>query len=478
MPRGYFSAPLSENISETPEGFLICKDTVLGRTGFQTYQIRELPKEAADRLGIDVSNPSANIELYRSADEVFAPDALASLNGKPVTDGHPNSDDGFVNPDNFNEFARGHVQNPRRGDEPLDDGEWPIIGDVLITAEPLLSKVKNRTARELSLGYDYALERAGDRVEQRDFQYNHLAVVPKGRAGPEARIQDSAPTESPPAAPAPQGEKATTSTTTKEKRPVKNPFHALLGRGLRAMAADAETDPEELAQAAMEIGKHQEPPAQSGDKHADDRKRARDAFDRLMDGKATDADMNEVKKWIGEEEKEPEHKEADGALDTSELEAAMGARDTSEESCPSCHKPMADCMCTDAADEEEDGGEGPGEETEPDGEEEVVGEDRRVRAADTVSGAKAVLKALRPVVARSQDKAVQSAFNSALAAVTRGSRVSAGGYDSFARTARTADGKARRAETAGRARARAADAANDPVKKLQAAYDAARQGGK
>lgn len=473
MPRGYFSAPLSENISETPEGFLICKDTVLGRTGFQTYQIRELPKEAADRLGIDVSNPSANIELYRSADEVFAPDALASLNGKPVTDGHPNSDDGFVNPDNFNEFARGHVQNPRRGDEPLDDGEWPIIGDVLITAEPLLSKVKNRLARELSLGYDYALERAGDRVEQRDFQYNHLAVVPKGRAGPEARIQDSAPTESPPAAPAPQGEKATTSTTTKEKRPVKNPFHALLGRGLRAMAADAETDPEELAQAAMEIGKHQEPPAQSGDKHADDRKRARDAFDRLMDGKATDADMEEVKKWIGEEEEEPEHQEADGALDTSELEAAMGARDESEESCPSCHKPMADCMCADAADELEE------EVAEPSGEEEeeevpVGGTDRRARAADTVSGAKAVLKALRPVVARSRDKAVQSAFNSALAAVTRGSRVSAGGYDSFGRVARARD----KAPKAPPMRARAADAANDPIKKLQAAYDAARQGGK
>lgn len=469
MSKGYFTTPLSEHLEETPEGFLIARDCVLGRTGWQTYKVSELPREAADALGVDMSNPNASIELYRPAEEVFAPQALASLNGKPVTDDHPNSEDGFVHPDNFTEFARGHVQNPHRGSAPLEDGEWPIVGDVHITAEPLLSKVRNKLKRELSLGYDYALRRVGDRIEQHDFVYNHQAVVGNARAGHEARIADAAATESPPA-PLSQEEPALTlTTTTKEKRPVKNQFLHLLGLGLRAKAADADGDPEELAQAAMEIGKHAEPPAQSADKHTDDRKRAHDALDRIMDGKGTAADEETFAKWAKQEAAEPEH-EAEDDLDTSELEETLGA-DTA--TCPSCSKPMADCMCADEAAEVEE------EVAEPDGEleeEEVPlgGADRRVRAADTVSGARAVLKVLRPVVARTKDAAVKSAFNSALAAVSRSSKPSAGGYDSFGKTARARD-KAPRAPAD---RGRAADAATDPVAKLQAAYDAARKGGK
>ncbi len=472
MSKGYFTTPLSEHLEETPEGFLIARDAVLGRTGWQTYKVSELPAEAADRLGVDTGNPNANIELYRPSEEVFAPDALASLNGKPITDGHPNSADGFVHPDNFTEFARGHVQNPRRGKEPLDDGEWPIVGDLHITAEPLLSKVRNKLVRELSLGYDYGLRRVGDRLEQCDFVYNHQAVVPRARAGPEARIADAAPpaaSESPPT-PASQEEPVKTTTINKVRKPVKSTWKHLLGLGLMERARATDADPEELAEAAMEIGKHQEPPAQSEDSRAADDAALLDAVRRVRDRKGTDADIAALKTLMGdylsEEEEEPEHQADD--VDTGELEETLGAdRSRDEEPCETCGNTGEDCLCTD---EEPAPGE---QEAEPDGAERVAD---RARAADTVSGARAVLKALRPVMARTKDKAVQSAFNSALAAVTRSSRASSGeGYGGFARTARARDRAPRNPNPE---RARAADAVGDPIKKLQEAYDTARKGGK
>jgi len=464
--RGYFTTPISENIEETPEGFLIARDCVLARTGWQKYQVSDLPREAADRLGVDVSNPSASIELFRPLAEVFHPDTMKSAEGKPVTDNHPNSADGFVHPDNFAEFARGHIQHIRPGREQLDSGDYPLLGDIHITAEPLLSKVRNKTARELSLGYDYGIRRVGDRIEQCDFIINHCAVVPRARAGPEARINDAAapePSESPPPAPVIK-EPAETTTLTKEKKPVKNKLLHTFGRGLRAMAADEATDPEDLAEAAMEISKHQEPPAQSSVVDAE-RKTAHDAFERMMDGKATDADMETLGKWMKEEKEEPEHQ-----TDTAELEQVL-ASDAGEK-CADCGAVMDKDHVCDA--ESEDPQEAEEEEEEGEEERSETGVADRVRATDAVEGARAVLKVLRPTVARCKDTAVHNAFNAALRSVTRSSRASAGSYDRFGTVARARDG-AKRAPA--RARARAADAgAENPLEKLQKYYNDAHKG--
>src|SRR5580658_8711591 len=86
---GYLVSPLSENISETPEGFLVVVGCPVARTGWQEYLVKDLPQQSAEELGVDMSNPGATIDLYRPPGEVFAPDFLASLNGKPITDGHP-----------------------------------------------------------------------------------------------------------------------------------------------------------------------------------------------------------------------------------------------------------------------------------------------------------------------------------------------------------------------------------------------------
>ena len=79
-----------------------------------------------------------------------------------------------------------------------------------------------------------------------------------------------------------------------------------------------------------------------------------------------------------------------------------------------------------------------------------------------------VLKALRPVIARSNDAQTRRAFNSLIAAERRTSRPSTGSYAAFGAAARQ----------------RAADVAPDPTRpladqqKLQAAYDGRLKGAK
>ncbi len=460
MAKGYFTSKISENLEETPEGFLIARDTVIARTGWQQYKVGELPQETASQLGVDVQDGNADIDLYRAAEDVFRPETLASFEGKPVTDNHP---PGFVEPNNFSEYARGHIQNVRRGRDALESGELPMIADVHITAEPLLSKVKNKLVRELSCGYDYSIRRDGDKILQVDITGNHVAVVPKGRAGSEARINDAAPA-------------AATSinaplTKKKENRPVSNLLQHILGLGLKSYAHDAE--PEKLAEAAEAIKAHQEPAGQTDDRytkdrhaddrytkdrHADDRHhRMHDALDRLLDDRhhGKDADLEALKallqEFFTEEEEEPAHAAEDEVeCDPTELEATLsgGEADDAEEE-----------ELEESELHAEDDVEGPGEETEPSGKEVVVND--RARAAD---GARAVLKMLRPVVARSGDSAVRQAFNTALSSVSRSSRVSHGSYGSFA-------GSARARDLAPKSRARGMDSGKDPLADLQRHYD-------
>jgi hypothetical protein len=195
------------------------------------------------------------------------------------------------------------------------------------------------------------------------------------------------------------------------------------------------------------------------------------------DRKVTDADLEELKSLLGqffsEEEKEPEHasdedpeEEDEPVVDAAPLDEVLGNEE-----------PEAEDEDPEELEEEEGA-----EDDDLEGEEDLepVGDKRhakdRARAAD---GAAAVLKMLRPVVARCKDSKVQDAFNSALSSVTRSSRASSGGYGSFAASSRARDSKLPRAPLN---RAYAADSGGNGADKriadVQAAYDTAHKGGK
>ena len=113
----YFGTRLSENISRRePEGYLICLNVPVARTGPQDY----LPSE------LDLPEPDHRmIPVYRPESEVFSPACVASFEGVPVTDGHPSAPEG-VTAQNAWLHQKGHAQHVRR--EPPNQIRLPLEG--------------------------------------------------------------------------------------------------------------------------------------------------------------------------------------------------------------------------------------------------------------------------------------------------------------------------------------------------------------
>ena len=104
-----------------------------------------------------------------------------------MTEGHPSQ---FLNAQNASWYARGHVQNPRKG-ETLENGDVTIVGDLVITDAELIEKIKSGL-RQLSCGYQYDLcQTSKDEFEMTNLRGNHVALVQQGRGEPQVRIVDA-----------------------------------------------------------------------------------------------------------------------------------------------------------------------------------------------------------------------------------------------------------------------------------------------
>lgn len=165
---------LSEHRCKTPEGYLICTDAILARTGKQTYRKNEIFKDSDD---------DTEIEVDRTEDEVFSPQTLASFENKPVTVEHPDED---VNVHNYKEYAVGFVRDVHRGEV---DGQPVILGNLVITDEQTIQEIENGEHTDLSCGYDCDIADEPNPC-QRNIRGNHVALCECGRAGI-ARIVDS-----------------------------------------------------------------------------------------------------------------------------------------------------------------------------------------------------------------------------------------------------------------------------------------------
>jgi len=180
--RFYTTGDIGEKRSTTPEGFLVCHDVPIARTGQQLYLSSEVPVEDAG---------NGEVRIDRPPSEVFRPETIASFEGKAVTVEHPND---FVTPDNWQQLAIGTVQNVRQGDGMQDD---LLIADLVITDASAIKYV-NESLPEVSAGYEARYEQTEPgRGVQRDIVGNHVALVERGRAGPRCSIQDRKPTMKP-----------------------------------------------------------------------------------------------------------------------------------------------------------------------------------------------------------------------------------------------------------------------------------------
>lgn len=156
-------------MKQTPEGY-IAGNAIVTRTGVFEY----INADGTKRLEL------------RHPDEVLKPESLDTLKLKPVTNDHPNE---VVNVNNADKYSVGSI------------GETVIVEDgniavtFTVTNKDAVKAIQGKRKRELSLGYTLDLIQE-DGVyngevythRQTNINYNHLAIVERGRAGRNARI--------------------------------------------------------------------------------------------------------------------------------------------------------------------------------------------------------------------------------------------------------------------------------------------------
>ena len=232
--RAFYGSKISEHMTTTPEGFLICLDVPIARTGTQEYLRSELGME---------DDPDGVVTVYRTEEEVFSPATIASFEGKCVTEDHPPDS---VTPDNVTAYNSGHAQHIRRGAGEQSD---LLMADLFIT-DPRLIDAIGKGLREISCGYECEYQEQDGKLYQRHIRGNHVAVVQSGRAGHRVAIQDSQHTQdqAPESLPAETQMKGDKKTMEKDKKKTKNSLFArMFSRAVRDM------EPEEIADALDEM---------------------------------------------------------------------------------------------------------------------------------------------------------------------------------------------------------------------------------
>jgi hypothetical protein len=167
---------LSPRMHLTDEGYLVCRDVPVARTGTQVYFEHEVPPLQGDSGG--------RVHVSRDASEVFKPLSISTFEGKPICDDHPMEP---VGPANWHNLSIGYVSNPRRGEGTNDD---LLFADLIFTTQKGIDAVQGGK-RAISVGYNAFYEQTAPGLgRQKDIHCNHVALVDEGRCGARCSIMD------------------------------------------------------------------------------------------------------------------------------------------------------------------------------------------------------------------------------------------------------------------------------------------------
>lgn len=283
--RFYTVQKLGPKRSLTPEGFLLCEDVPVARTGEMLYADGEVPIEAG---------PDGLIRISRTPEEVFRDATLASCAGKPVTLDHP---DDFVTPATFSALGKGVMLNIRRGDGIEND---LILADLMITAQDAIDAVQDEEIEEVSLGYEADYEQVSPgRGVQRNIVVNHVAIVPRGRCGPRCAIGDKEP-----------------EMKTKDSKTSRRP--AWLDRLMKSMKAKDEAGVEEALKEGQEAMDEESEEERERREAADREGRTGDNAAILKTLRSLDRRMARIEARDAERERETEDNDEEGDDDDSD----------------------------------------------------------------------------------------------------------------------------------------------------------------
>lgn len=148
-------------------------------------------------LRVDANLTRVGVFLYRNpdgserrelrpAEEVFKADSLATLADAPVTDLHPPA---MVTTENHGTYSKGHARDVKHDDR-------FVTSKLVLQDKTLVGAVERKDRTQVSLGYTCREDLTpgiynGERYDliQRDIQYNHVAIVPSGRAGADVALR-------------------------------------------------------------------------------------------------------------------------------------------------------------------------------------------------------------------------------------------------------------------------------------------------
>jgi len=183
---------LSEHRYKTPEGYLVCVNAILARTGPQIYKHNQVYDNSTDEI--------TDVEVDRKPEQVFSPQAIASFENKPLTIQHPNEP---VTSENHKTLYHGFVRDIRRAVKrngqiltgskrptQLQDGDQEVlVGNIIVTTSEAIEEIENGL-EFLSCGYDCDITQT-DTPEQINIRGNHVALCDNPRAGI-TMLQDNA----------------------------------------------------------------------------------------------------------------------------------------------------------------------------------------------------------------------------------------------------------------------------------------------
>lgn len=169
----------------TSDGYALM-DCAVARSGIQEYLAAEMGDAFKDRA------PSEVIRMYRPPEVIFSKDSLRSYTHKPLTNDHPPEG---VNSENWSEVSPIGFT----GDEAYEDSDRRRVRVPMLMADAKAIADVEAGKIEWSAGYSVSFNVAsGTTPDGQAYdaivtgqKINHIALVDRGRAGPDCRIGDN-----------------------------------------------------------------------------------------------------------------------------------------------------------------------------------------------------------------------------------------------------------------------------------------------
>lgn len=152
----------------------------IARTGVMSYLAKECGDAFKDR------DPMSIVKIATLAEDLFCKDSIESYRSAPITVGHPEDD---VNTENSKDLVKGMLEGL-----PLRDGE--LLSATLVLNDADAISITKQSDSQLSSGHTARLVLCDAAVTGYDakkthIRCNHVAIVPRGRAGADVRIADA-----------------------------------------------------------------------------------------------------------------------------------------------------------------------------------------------------------------------------------------------------------------------------------------------